>query len=396
MQEDVNSSFSAPSARATAEELAKGVLSLSESSVKGPFLNVSPALLLVLNGQRQIVHANESMLSFLDIGKDMAGILGKRPGEALHCENCKLTPNGCGSGEACRQCGALIAIMNSLESGKTSIGECHLAREIDGHVEALDLRISCVPVFIDGAKYVIFNALDISDELRRNYLEGVFIHEIRNSAGNVLTLVGLLKDECDQTQAVETASMLQQATSRLMAEIDGHRMLIDAETGNLKQEPVSFSSVQLLERLASEYSKGPYGEDKKVEVFDDSVELALNADPSIVSHAIGNLIRNALEASKPGGLVKIGCDVAANWNYAIFKVWNATEIDRDVQLQIFHRYFSTKSSSKGIGTYMSRLLVERYLGGNISFESSKEGGTVFMVRLPLKDSFESAKEQGNA
>ena len=36
----------------------------------------------------------------------------------------------------------------------------------------------------------------------------------------------------------------------------------------------------------------------------------------------------------------------------------------------------------GLGTYGSRLLTERYLGGEIGFESAGATGTTFRVSLP--------------
>jgi signal transduction histidine kinase len=55
---------------------------------------------------------------------------------------------------------------------------------------------------------------------------------------------------------------------------------------------------------------------------------------------------------------------------------------RDVQLQVFQRFFSTKGAGRGLGTYSIRLLTERYLKGNVSFTSSPEEGTTFRVCYP--------------
>ena len=54
----------------------------------------------------------------------------------------------------------------------------------------------------------------------------------------------------------------------------------------------------------------------------------------------------------------------------------------DAQLQVFQRSFSTKGDGRGLGTYGSRLLTERYLGGEIGFESTESTGTTFRVSLP--------------
>jgi sensor histidine kinase regulating citrate/malate metabolism len=92
---------------------------------------------------------------------------------------------------------------------------------------------------------------------------------------------------------------------------------------------------------------------------------------------------NALEASPVGGVVTIS--LRAQGSEAVMEVHNSGAIDEDVQLQLFKRSFSTKSSlGRGIGTYSMKLFGERYLNGTVSFRSSREGGTLFSFSLPLE------------
>jgi hypothetical protein len=383
MEERLETTLFAPAARASLMELSNDVRIVAPKTGGDPFLDVSPALLLVLNAQRQIIYANQAVLHFLGI-KDPASVIGKRPGEAFNCVNSAGAPNGCGTGEACKSCAAVLSIMECLEHEKLSIGECRLLRNFEGGSEALDLRVSSSPLPLEGRSYVVFTAVDIGDERRRNYLEGVFIHEIRNSAGNVLTLSGLLKDELGDSQANETAAMLIHAATRLLSEIDGHRTLIEAETGALKLEPVSFSSAQLLQRLATEYAKGPYGEGKDIRALKDSLDVAISGDPVILSRALGNLIRNSLEASKPGETVALSCEAGAEKERAVFRIACAATLSHDVQLELSKRNLRQRETAKGIGTYMARLLVERYLGGKFELKLLPEGGSAYLVGIPVE------------
>ncbi|MEJ2199760.1 MAG: ATP-binding protein [Desulfuromonadaceae bacterium] len=98
------------------------------------------------------------------------------------------------------------------------------------------------------------------------------------------------------------------------------------------------------------------------------------------------MVLNALEASAAGETVRLRLliDEAA----VTIVVINRGEIPKEVQLSIFKRSFSTKSSSgRGIGTYSMKLFGERYLGGKVGF-SSEQGETRFFIRLPIsgKDS----------
>ncbi len=54
-----------------------------------------------------------------------------------------------------------------------------------------------------------------------------------------------------------------------------------------------------------------------------------------------------------------------------------------VRQQVFQRSFSTKGGKgRGIGTYSARLLAERYLGGRLTFSSTADAGTSFVLELP--------------
>ena len=87
-------------------------------------------------------------------------------------------------------------------------------------------------------------------------------------------------------------------------------------------------------------------------------------------------------ASQPGQTVSAGFQ--AQEGGVEFWVHNPTTMPREVQLQVFKRSFSTKGSSRGLGTYSVKLLTQRYLQGRVWFTSSPEEGTTFRVWLPLE------------
>ncbi|MBK7866953.1 MAG: ATP-binding protein [Ignavibacteriales bacterium] len=83
-----------------------------------------------------------------------------------------------------------------------------------------------------------------------------------------------------------------------------------------------------------------------------------------------------MEADPAGSIITISCFTDAQ--KIIFSVHNNIVMARHVQLQIFNRSFSSKGKGRGLGTYSMKLLSERYLGGTVSFESTKEKGTTFL------------------
>ena len=112
----------------------------------------------------------------------------------------------------------------------------------------------------------------------------------------------------------------------------------------------------------------------------DTDDVALTTDPAVVGRVLGNLVKNALEASAPGEAVVIGARATDDG----CELWchNRGAIPPAHQPQVFQRSFSTKGEGHGIGTYSVRLLTERYLHGRVGFTSSPEAGTRFTVALP--------------
>jgi len=85
-----------------------------------------------------------------------------------------------------------------------------------------------------------------------------------------------------------------------------------------------------------------------------------------------NLIKNASDAVEQRGRIVITLAQRDR------EVWISVEddgpgIDPQVQSKIFDPYYSTKQDSMGLGLYMSRLIVEKHLGGTIEVESPGQG-----------------------
>ena len=175
--------------------------------------------------------------------------------------------------------------------------------------------------------------------------------------------------------------MIPNLLDRLIEEIETQRQLIAAESGELTLEPIPVDVTALLYEVAHLYGYGGADTGPRVVVEVPQDQLRLMSDRTLLRRVIGNMLRNAVEASLPADTVTAGCE---SLGQAVeFWVHNPGYMARDVQLQLFHRSFSTKGSGRGLGTYSIRLLSERYLNGIITFTSSPEDGTTFRARYPV-------------
>lgn len=339
------------------------------------FLDAVPEVYLVLNDNRQIVFANKAMLKY--IGKNHSReILGLRPGEALGCKHSFVNKGGCGTSEFCRNCGAVNAILNSLK-GVEDIQECRIEEKFDG--ESADFRIWTTPYKIGDELFAIFAISDISHEKRRAVLERIFFHDILNTAGGLKGFAELMKSS-DSDNDDEFKNVIYGLSVRLIEEIQAQKDLSLAETNDLSINPMLFTSSDLLNDLNDLFSNHVIANDRLIKISPESENIIIENDPVIARRVVGNMIKNALEATRVGEVVTIG---SRNFdeNYVEFFVHNPSFIPRSVQLQIFQRSFSTKGSGRGLGTYSMKLLTEKYLKGKITFKTSEENGTVFKAIL---------------
>lgn len=338
-------------------------------------LDMVPDGVMILNEQRQIVFCNRALLKLLNLD-DVRDALGMRPGEVLQCRHSGEGPGGCGTTEFCRECGAPKAILAAVREG-SGREDCRIIRK-DGR--ALDLRVTTGRFDFRGTPFVAFTLSDVADENRRKALERIFFHDILNTAGNLRGVTDLFKDP-DVADKESFMEMAHDLSEKLIEEIEYQRQLMMAENGELIVEPSLFNSLELLEEIARSYRHHPVGRSRILRQDHRSAGLVVKTDRTILRRVVGNLVKNALEATPVGGTVTLGCK--AYEDRLEFWVHNEAEMPDSVRRQVFQRSFSTKGGNRGLGTYSVKLLTERYLGGSVGFTTANGEGTRFFVQLPL-------------
>jgi len=367
----------APAERAAAADLRRQVAYFSAETLTRHLLDAVPGILAILNAHRQIVYANQALQSLLG-GDGREAFSGLRPGEALDCIHAHRTEGGCGITENCSTCGAILSILAGL-AGKKDVRECRITRHVQGRMVAMDLEVQSVPLDYRGEKFTLVAVSDISHEKRRVVLESLFFHDILNVAGSIKGFAELLRDY-DPAGKEEIFALIHAAAERVIDEIQAQRMVAAAENRELQVHPETLRSRELLRQLVEIYRRHEAAENRQLSLDPAVAEFSLVSDRTLLGRVLGNMIKNALEASRPGETVTVGCRLVDG--RIEFSVHNPAFIPRPAQLQIFQRSFSTKGCGRGLGTYSMRLL-SGYLQGEVSFTSCEREGTIFRASYPL-------------
>jgi signal transduction histidine kinase len=246
-------------------------------------------------------------------------------------------------------------------------------------MEAMDLEVQAVPLDYRDERFTVFAVSDISHEKRRVVLESLFFHDILNVAGSIKGFAELLRDY-DLADKEEIFALIHGAAERVIDEIQAQRTVAAAESKELRVHPESIRSREFLRQLVEIYRRHEAAENRQLVLEPAVAEVVLASDRTLLGRVLGNMIKNALEASRPGETVTVGCrEVDGRIE---FSVHNPAVIPRPAQLQIFQRSFSTKGCGRGLGTYSMRLL-SGYLQGEVTFTSCEGEGTIFRASYPL-------------
>ncbi|WP_022660505.1 sensor histidine kinase [Paucidesulfovibrio longus] len=361
--------------RSSQEEIAQQ-FAMFEKHVCFPFIDALPGGVFILNTRREIVYLHPRS-AHLVTQKDINSCLGMRVGEALGCVNALEGENGCHTSRFCTYCGAVKALDGSEKYGQGR-EECNLLRQTGERVERLNLEVLAVRVENCGDNYFVFSVEDRSEAKELSALERFFFHDVLNLAGGVRSMLEMFEPQL--SAASENASdMLMRAANRLVNEIVVQKKLCEALRDEMPVASEMIRSSRIGEDLIWLYQaywpNGP-----RIQLDEGYESVMLESDRALLERVLGNMIKNAAEASKRDQVVALGCNRTPSG--IRFWVRNEGVLEDHVRNQLFRNSFSTKSKNRGLGTQSMKLLGERYLGGKVGFDSSKQHGTVFYLELP--------------
>ena len=148
------------------------------------------------------------------------------------------------------------------------------------------------------------------------------------------------------------------------------------------EESVAFLDAELKDR------------DILVELELDRSLPPLEIDREQIKQACYNIIRNALQAMKSGGILRLRSGADETHQFVSFSDTGGGIPPEDIS-RVFEPYFTTKSSGSGLGLLIVRRIVRAH-GGEVIIESERNRGLILTIRLPRVDRRVRFLEQGSA
>ena len=209
-------------------------------------------------------------------------------------------------------------------------------------------------------------------------LHRIFYHDIMNAAVGLRGL-GELQATAGPEDAPRIQTMIRDLAGKMIEEIQSQRDLAHAENGELATKPTELDAAEVLGE-AVDTCRGIAASAGVAIETGGCRGIHFASDRTLLRRVLCNMIKNAVEASRPGERVDVAC--REEGERVVFAVRNAAAMPADVQARMFRRSFSTKGDGRGIGTYSIKLLTAKYLKGAVSFVSGEGGGTEFTASYP--------------
>jgi CheY-like chemotaxis protein len=222
----------------------------------------------------------------------------------------------------------------------------------------------------------------------REDVERITRHDLKNPLTAVISLPQILAlaDNLDQGQR-EMLARIEEAGYAMLRLINFSLALFKMEQGVYRYSPGPLDLAGLCRRVISELEDLATSAEARVELRIDGraaapgEEFVVPGEELLCHSMLGNLVRNALEATPQGGAVRIEL---GSGDPARIAIHNAGAVPPEVRARFFEKYATFgKARGTGLGTYSARLTAE-VMGGSISFTTSEEDGTTVAVQIPGK------------
>lgn len=232
-------------------------------------------------------------------------------------------------------------------------------------------------VFREQAQRAVANKAALADSVAD------ISHQLKTPLTSVMVLVDNLCENEDMDGVTR-----QRFLSEISRQISGVTWLVatllklsrlDAGVVELENKPLQLRD--LAEEVCGKLELN--AEWYQVELYADIPDtIRISGDGKWISEALLNVVKNAIEHSQAGSVVKLSAE--ENDVYTMLAVHNfGEEIPQEEQKHLFERFYRgglAGADSTGIGLALAKEIIVRQ-GGYISVESSKEKGTTFCMKF---------------
>lgn len=184
----------------------------------------------------------------------------------------------------------------------------------------------------------------------------------------------------------QSLHVMQRSVERMIRLVNQLLEYRKVQEGKLTLRLISCDVVTLLYNIGQDFADVKEKKHVDYQFSSNRKSHWMYTDPGHLDKIVYNLLSNAFKYTPEGGSVSLRVSIDDQW-LEIRVIDSGVGVPPDQQPHLFERYEhgSYSADSIGIGLNLSYELIHLFQG-NISYQAPAEGGSVFIVRLPLDSS----------
>lgn len=216
------------------------------------------------------------------------------------------------------------------------------------------------------------------------------VHELRTPLTSLRTAAHLLsRRDVSAEQHQKVVNIIDSETTRLIDMTTAFLDLARLESGRIPFNVESFDPGILLGECVGLMQTKATENDLQLHLDLESNLPTIKGDRDMIKQVILNLISNAINYNKPGGLVSIRADTQPGDLVLAVSDTGPGIMPADIP-HLFDKFYRSRSTENaaqgtGLGLAICRKIVEAHKG-HIEVKSEVSKGTTFLVHLPLENS----------
>ncbi|PCI36229.1 MAG: hypothetical protein COB60_00480 [Flavobacteriaceae bacterium] len=328
----------------------------------------------IINTQNEFVFASDLLLK--NFGYDtVEELVGKKIGEALKCVY--FEPKmGCGNNKICSSCKMNSVLINDENANRAVVLDTNMiVNEGDAIIEK-NYEISLTPIELGTDKFGMLTINDVSAVKRIKHLETAFLKRLNDQIAKIkqFSMVDLELTESKNDLREEVKFIRHDKIIELEEHIKFQQLFSEAQNSTLTICKEKLNSRAIFESLEKDFKMRCIEKSVSITKGLEFEDFNFYSDKNILTSTFVALLKNALSASSDDSVIEMSATLLNN--NIIFSIHNTAVMSSFVQLKVYR-------NMNGIGTYATKLFIEKYLDGQVYFTSIEGLGTTFYIKIPL-------------
>ncbi|WP_053073812.1 ATP-binding protein [Bacillus sp. LL01] len=280
---------------------------------------------------------------------------------------------------------SLRVFLKKLSNQKQLSFELLTSTKSGGHI---DVSITVTPVKNSDGDILalVFLMKDVTDEKRTEEalmqseklsvigeLAAGVAHEIRNPVTVLKGFVQLLSQE---SREKEFYTIMDKELERINQITNEFMALAKPQAINFKKQNLR----ELIEEVCLFLESEAFIHQVVIEVVHLDEYIWLNCEPNQMKQVLINTIKNGMEAMPDGGKITIQTEIVDGFAHLLIRD-EGTGIPEEVVNKVGQPFFTTKEQGTGLGLMVSMKIIENH-GGQLTIHSEENKGSTVEILLP--------------